>query len=41
LHKCFAEQSDHLLHIGADPIMDPLRSEPRFNELLHGVGLLH
>ncbi len=39
LRKAYDERLDHLLHVGADPIFDPLRSDPRFNELLHDIGL--
>lgn len=39
LGKAYAEQSDHVLHLGADPFYDPLRSDPRFAELLGRVGL--
>jgi TolB-like protein/Tfp pilus assembly protein PilF len=39
LGKAYEERSDHLLHVGADPAFDPLRSDPRFDELLRGIGL--
>jgi len=39
LRKAYQEQSDHLLQIGTDPMLDPLRSDPRFIKMLRRVGL--
>jgi serine/threonine-protein kinase len=39
LHKAYDQRSDHLLHLGISPDFDPLRSDPRFDELLRGIGL--
>ncbi|MBA0083647.1 MAG: tetratricopeptide repeat protein, partial [Acidobacteria bacterium Pan2503] len=40
LDKAYGERSDRLVYLGVDPIADPLRSEPRFTELLHKIGIL-
>jgi TolB-like protein/Tfp pilus assembly protein PilF len=39
LDKAYKERSDRLLYLGVDPISDPLRSEPRFTQLLHKIGI--
>lgn len=39
LRKSYDEHSDHILSIGVDPVFDPLRADPRFQELLRGAGL--
>ena len=39
LRKAYDEHNDHLLHIYADPIFDPLRTDPRFAQLLRNIGL--
>lgn len=39
LRQAYAARSDHLLSIGAEPVFDPLRADPRFTELLRDIGL--
>jgi TolB-like protein/DNA-binding winged helix-turn-helix (wHTH) protein/Tfp pilus assembly protein PilF len=39
LEKAFQERSAWMLHLKVDPRLDPLRSDPRFQDLLVRVGL--
>jgi serine/threonine-protein kinase len=39
LDRAYNERTDRLVYLGVDPIADPLRSEPRFKELLHKIGI--
>jgi TolB-like protein/tetratricopeptide (TPR) repeat protein len=39
LDRAYNERNDRLVYLGLDPIADPLRSEPRFTELLHKIGI--
>jgi tetratricopeptide (TPR) repeat protein len=39
LKKAYEERSDHLIHLGVEPLYDPVRNDPRFVEILRGVGL--
>jgi len=39
LEKAFKEQNDRLVYLGVDPIADPLRSDPRFQQLMRRSGL--
>ena len=39
LERAFTERNDRLLYLAMDPVADPLRSSPRFNELLRKIGV--
>ena len=39
LERAYQERNDYLAYLGVDPIADPLRSEPRFIDLLHKIGI--
>ncbi len=39
LRKAYAERASHLHHIGVEPIFDPLRASPGFQDLLRQIRL--
>jgi TolB-like protein/DNA-binding winged helix-turn-helix (wHTH) protein len=39
LDRAYQERSEHVLYLGIEPLVDPLRSEPRFRKLLQKAGL--
>ena len=39
LERAYNERNDYLAYLGVDPMADPLRSEPRFTQLLHKIGI--
>lgn len=39
LERAYKERNDYLAYLGVDPIADPLRSEPRFQQLLAKIGV--
>jgi len=41
LEQAYKERQFHMTEIGVEPAFDTLRSEPRFQDLLHRTGVLH
>lgn len=39
LNQSYQLRSEHLLYLKVEPLVDPLRSDPRFADLMHRVGL--
>jgi hypothetical protein len=41
LEKSYQDRSEHMLYLKVEPLVDPLRNDPRFESLLKRVGLDH
>jgi hypothetical protein len=39
LEKAFQERSNLLCYLSVDPVFDPLRTHPRFQQLIGRIGL--
>ncbi len=39
LEKAFEERADHLIYLQREPMADPVRSDPRFQDLVRRIGL--
>lgn len=38
LNQSYQDRSEHILYLGVEPLVDPLRADPRFEDLLKRVG---
>jgi TolB-like protein/DNA-binding winged helix-turn-helix (wHTH) protein len=39
LNRGYEERSEHMLYLGIEPLVDPLRGDPRFEPLLRKIGI--
>jgi Flp pilus assembly protein TadD len=39
LEKAYQERSNFMAYLGVNPVVDPLRPDPRFQDLLRRIGL--
>jgi hypothetical protein len=39
LDKSYQDRSEHMLYLKVEPLMDPIRDDPRFAALVKRVGL--
>jgi len=39
LDRAYNERTDRLVYLGVEPMADPLRSETRFTQLVHKIGI--
>jgi hypothetical protein len=39
LEKAFQERSNYVAFLKVFPLLDPIRSDPRFNDLVRRIGL--
>ena len=39
LEKGYRERADCMAWIGSDPLLDSLRGDPRFKDLVHRIGI--
>jgi hypothetical protein len=39
LEKAYQERSEELLFLKVEPVLDPLRADPRFQSLIRRIGL--
>jgi len=41
LERSYLDRSEHMLYLKMEPLVDPLRDDPRFDSLLKRTGLEH